>query len=151
MEHYTKQKEYNMSQNDEKILKLKEQIEEKKKSIKPKLFGEARTNYSLQWRGERLNLNAMDKDTLSLLACDIQALIYASDMIEARYGKPLTDTTVSGYPLSSWLYDILGKLEKVQMKEEESKLKQMEGLLNNLLSNDKKVELEIKKIEDLLS
>ena len=56
------------------------------------------------------------------------------------------DYVVSGFNIWEWIIDIKSKLEFVSRKEEENKLKVMESKLHQLLSNEKKVELEIDEI-----
>ena len=60
------------------------------------------------------------------------------------------DYKVSGYYLCDWMADLKGKLKDIEKKEEEKKLKNMEKKLDELLSADKRTELEISEIEKLL-
>jgi len=65
----------------------------------------------------------------------------------AKSAKELEiDFVISGYHITEWITDIKSKLDFVSRKEEENKLKVMESKLHQLLSNEKKVELEIDEI-----
>ncbi|HBG3789828.1 TPA: hypothetical protein KRH32_000108 [Clostridioides difficile] len=55
-----------------------------------------------------------------------------------------------GYDVQDWIDDIKSKLDILTINEERSKLEEMEIKLMELLSNEKKVELEINKIESML-
>ncbi len=57
---------------------------------------------------------------------------------------------MSGYDVQDWIDDIKSKLDILTINEERSKLEEMEIKLMELLSNEKKVELEINKIESML-
>jgi nucleoid DNA-binding protein len=58
---------------------------------------------------------------------------------------------ISGYLLSEWISDIKTKIEILSRKDEERNLKAMEDKLVKLLSDGKKVELELNEIESLLN
>ena len=58
----------------------------------------------------------------------------------------LDELNISGYNISEWIEDIKNKLEALTVKQEETKLRQMEIRLTQLLSEDKKVELELEEI-----
>ena len=59
--------------------------------------------------------------------------------------------SISGYTITDWLSDTNSRFDILSVKDEERKLKEMEDKLDKLLSDDKKTELELKNIEDLLS
>lgn len=134
-----------MSKNDDKILKLKEQIAAKKAEIgKAKRFAPI-TSCSIELDGARYNLHAAGAEQLVLLACKLNALVQAADDIG------LTDRcVVSGFTVEDWLTDVQAKLAVLAQKDEEAKLKGMEAKLDKLLSDDKKTELELAEIESLL-
>lgn len=62
----------------------------------------------------------------------------------------LDSFSVSGYHVQDWITDLKSKFEIMNRKEEEQKLKTMETKLYKLLSDDKKVELELDEIAELL-
>ncbi|AIG26138.1 hypothetical protein BRLA_c018160 [Brevibacillus laterosporus LMG 15441] len=62
--------------------------------------------------------------------------------ISAKELGLLNDYIISGFNVMDWIKDLKSKLDIVRRKEEEHKLKVMETKLHQLLSNEKKVELE---------
>ena len=62
----------------------------------------------------------------------------------------MSDFEISGYGVTAWIKDIKSKLVVSSLKKEEADLKKMEGKLDKLLSDDKKTELEIDEIANLL-
>lgn len=130
--------------NDEKILLLKKQIEEKKAKIeKNKRFNPV-TNCILTFKGQTYNLNVLTQDELKLLYIEL-------DLVHDKMCEMDWDLSLSGYPIATWLEDVKDKLSALQIRDEMAKLKQMEQKLSDLLSDDKKIELEINAIEEMLS
>lgn len=134
-----------MSKNDDKILLLKQKIEDKKKQMGKAARFSPITSCSIELDGQRYNLHAASKEQLIFLACKIQALSVAAEQL--GYNK---ECMISGFPTVDWRADIMAKLELIDRKDEEAKLKAMEAQLDKLLSEDKKTELELAAIEALL-
>lgn len=131
--------------NDQKILELKKQIEEKQKKVKKAQKFSPFTNCSIEVDGIRHNLNVLTKEqTISLL---VKLNSYA---MSAKELELLEQYIVSGYSLTEWISDLESKLEYMTRKEEESQLKAMEAKLDKLLSDDKRVEMELDEIANLL-
>lgn len=134
-----------MKENDEKILKLKEQIETKKNEIeKVKKFNPI-TNCIIELDGNKYNLQAIQKDNLVLLI--IKLNMYRISFLDLKLE---TQLMICGYDINDWITDCKARLSNILIKEEENKLKAMESKLHKLLSDDKKIELEIAEIENLL-
>ena len=130
-----------MSKNDEKVLQLKQQIEEKKKALSKIKKFTATTNCSINFDGTQININTLQRDGLIQLYVKLNALqLSAIDL------GILDEFNISGYNISEWIEDVKNKLEALTVKQEEAKLKQMEIRLTQLLSEDKKVELELEEI-----
>lgn len=129
--------------NDIKILKLKEQIAKKKEELKDIERFSPVTNCSIELEGVRYNLNVLPKDQLQFLAIKLQSFKSAAEVLKVKLD-------ISGFYVGDWIDDILSKLKILNIKEEKANLKQMESKLDRLLSNEKKVELEINEIEELL-
>lgn len=129
--------------NDERILTLKKKIDEKRKNI-----GSTRmtphTNLVCEWRAEKKNLNVLDMNGLLLLLWEFTS--FDKFCKESGFETP----QVSGYDVSDWIVDIRHKIENIAVRKEDDELKIMEAKLNKLLSNDKKTELELDGIEELL-
>lgn len=130
-----------MSKNDEKVLQLKEQIDEKKKALSKIKKFMPMTNCSINFEGVQININVLQKDDLMRLYVKLNALKLSAIDLDL-----LDDFNLSGYNITEWLEDIKNKLESLTVKQEELKLKQMETRLTQLLSDDKKVELELEEI-----
>ncbi|PYE51464.1 hypothetical protein HUB98_05595 [Paenibacillus barcinonensis] len=132
--------------NDSKILELKKQIEEKKKSVsKSKKFTPV-TNCSIELDGVRINIQTLTKEQLISLLVKLNS--YAASAIELEL---LDQYIISGYNIADWIGDLKSKLDFINSKDEEQKLKLMESKLDKLLSDDKKVELELNEIAEMLN
>lgn len=131
--------------NDQKILELKKQIEEKKKKIGKSQKFTPITNCSFEFEGARFNINVLNRE--QVMALLIRLNTYANSAKELQL---LEAYSISGYNVMDWINDLKSKFDFMNRKEEEQKLKAMEVKLDLLLSNEKKVELEINAIESLL-
>ncbi|MCM3257109.1 hypothetical protein M3664_04840 [Paenibacillus lautus] len=130
------------NQNDRKILELKKHIEEKKKLVsKSKKFSPV-TNCSIELDGIRHNIQVLTKEQLIQMLIKLNA--YATS---AKDLGLLDEYNISGYKVTEWIEDLQAKLDYINRKNEEQKLKSMEAKLDKLLSDEKKVELEIDEIE----
>ncbi|MFC8686054.1 hypothetical protein [Brevibacillus porteri] len=134
------------SNNDNKILELKKQIEEKKKKLNKSQKFTPVTNCSIEMDGVRFNINVLQKEQLINLLVKLKANAIAAEKLDL-----LNDYMISGYSVTDWIDDLKARFDYLSRKEEEQKLKTMEAKLNQLLSNDKKVELEIDEIEAMLN
>ena len=134
-----------MSKNDDRILELKKKIDEKKDNItNKKVKFVPKTNCVLIFDGMNYNLNVCQYEDLKLLLIKLNS--YAISAKDLGY----EDFVISGYNVSEWMNDIRNKMEVIELKKEEVMLKSMESKLDKLLSNDKKTELEIDEIAELL-
>ena len=125
--------------NDLKIMELKKQIEDKKIKLgKSQKFAPI-TNCSIELDGIRVNIQVLNKEQLTYLLVKLNSYAKSAKELEI-------DFVISGYHITEWITDIKSKLDFVSRKEEENKLKVMESKLHQLLSNEKKVELEIDEI-----
>lgn len=132
------------TKNDEKILKLKEQISAKKAQIgKAKRFSPT-TNCSLELDGVRHNIQVLTKDQLTLMLVRLNSFrLSARDLA-------IDDFSLSGYLLTEWISDIKQRIDALNIRENEAALRELEAKLDRLLSDEKKTELEIDEIEALL-
>ena len=131
--------------NDSKIITLKNQISEKRKQIdKIKKFTPI-TNCSIEVDGIRSNIQVLVKEQLIALVVKLNSYVSSAKELDL-----LDEYTISGYKAEDWIADIKSKLDIVSHKDEERKLKDMEEKLDRLLSNEKKTELEINEIENML-
>ena len=133
-----------MSKNDERILALKEKIDHKKEQISknPVRFNPV-TNCSIDFRGQRYNINALNEEQCVVMLVELKALSNAARELKV-------ELNFSGYSVEDWMEDLEAKISVLKAKSEERQLKVMEAQLEKLLSEDKRTELEIDKIEQSL-
>lgn len=134
-----------MSKNDDRILELKEQIELKKTELsKKRIKFMPETNCVLELDNTKYNLNVVSDDVLMFLIVKLNMYIMSADNLKMPH--PM----FGGYIVDVWIKDIENKLRVSGYKKEEANLKAMEAKLDKLLSEDKKAELEINSIAELL-
>lgn len=133
-----------MSKNDDRILELKEKIEEKKQELSGKntRFVPV-TNCIIELDGMTNNLHTCDSDKLALLLVKLNLYKKEAENLDI-------DFVISGYSIDDWITDIKNKFYITKTKAEIYNLKTMESKLDELLSEDKKAELEIDDIAALL-
>lgn len=131
--------------NDTKIIELKKQIEEKRKKLEGIKKFTPITNCSIEADGIRYNINVLTKELLISLVVKLH-----SYRLSAKDLGLLDDYFISGYKVDEWITDLKARLDVVSCKDEERKLKTLEDKLENMLSNEKKVELELSEIAELL-
>ena len=148
MENYIR-RENNMSEkqmtNDDKIMLLKSQIEDREKNLKVKKKFTPETNCSLEFEGVRYNLHASQKDQLTNLL--IRLTMY--EMAVEKLGLE-NEYIISGYSVGQWIKDIKLRLKIIKYEEEDRNLKDLKKKLENLLSHEKQVELAIDDLAKLI-
>lgn len=132
--------------NDKRILELKKQIEAKKEKLGKTLRFTPLTNCSIELDGVRHNINVLTKDQLVFLMVKLH-----SYFLSAKDLGYVDELNISGYGVRDWVIDIKSKIDILIKKDEEKSLKLMEEKLSKLLSDGKKVELEIDEIASFLS
>lgn len=132
--------------NDATILQLKKLIDAKKEKLGTAARFVPVTNCSIELDGQRLNINTLNKEQLTLLAVKLQSYLIAAKTLDVS-----EDFSISGYHVSDWIEDLQSKLNIQSRIEEAKKLKAMENKLEQLLSEDKKVELELNDIASFLN
>lgn len=135
-----------MSKNDDRILELKKQVDNKKKEIaKKNVKFVPETNLIIEINGQKTNINVLsEKDLESLLVILNMYRMSAVDL-------ELKDFEISGYKVDQWINDVKAKINMKTLKREETELKELESKLDKLLSDDKKTELELDSIAALLN
>lgn len=129
--------------NDSMILNLKKQIEEKKKLVTTSSRFSPVTNCMLRLNNENYNLNVIDKDTILYLIAKLSSL-----KTSLKQEMPDEKLIINSFDVDLWLTDLKNKFNILNKKLEEERLKKLESKLHNLLSTDKKIELEINEIMD---
>jgi len=102
-------------------------------------------NCNLDLDGIRYNLHSLTTKE-SLIQLLIKLNVFKQSAVEL---KLLDECNFSGYNVRDWMSDVQLKLEILSFSEER-KLKTLEQKLDDLLSNDKKIELELDSIQDLI-
>ena len=135
-----------MSKNDDRILELKKQVENKKKEIaKKNVKFVPETNLVIEINGIKANINVLnEKDLKSLLVILNMYRMSSADL-------EMNDFEISGYKVDQWMNDVKAKINMKTLKREETELKELESKLDKLLSDDKKTELELDSIAALLN
>ena len=134
-----------MGKNDDKIILLKKQIEEKKSELNKVGRFAPITNCSIELDGIRYNINTLIKEQLTTLLVKLNMYRMSSHDLNIS-----CNFKISGYSVSEWMTDIQSKIEVLNYKDEDNKLKQLEVKLTRMLSDEKKTELELTEIENLL-
>ena len=145
-----------MNKNDEKIMKLRETIAEKKKELdgsEYKRFSpitHCRVPYELvSPNGDGCyNINAMSKGALINLL--IKLNMYRLSMVDLGLD---TSSVPYGcdFSIDDMIRDISAKIAVYNYKEEMQKLDVLEARLEELLSDEKQKELEIENIERMFN
>ena len=137
-----------MSKNDDRILTLKKQIEEKKKELgKQPRFSPVTTCMFTLNGGNRVNIHALtsvNSINMALVGFNIYA------MSAENLGINIEDVLVDGFSVADWMEDLNAKKAVVEYNAKKAQLNELEKKLDKLLSDDKKTELEIDAIADLL-
>ena len=133
-----------VQKNDENIMKLKAQVDKKKKELSamPSKVSPV-TNCLLVLDKTTFNLHVESSEMLL-----IRLNAYA--MSAKELGFDADSVILSGYTLKQWMDDIRGFLQVQKYRDEKKKLNELEKKLDSLLSEDKRTELEIDKIADML-
>lgn len=136
-----------MSKNDDRILTLKKQIDEKKKELGKQPRFSPVTTCMFTYNGNRVNIHTLTsvKDINAML---VYFNIYA--MSAENLGINCEDVCFDGFSVSDWMEDLNAKKAVVEYTAQKAQLSALEKKLDKLLSDDKKTELEIDAIADLL-
>ena len=130
--------------NDAKILQLKEAIKNKKALIKRTENFNPKTNCVFNLHGGSYNFNVCTTEQLVYL------LVSLNSLQESAENLKINDFSMNGFLVEDWISDIQNKLAAKSRKEEKQKLEKLEEKLHKLLSEEKKIELELEEIEDLI-
>lgn len=135
-----------MSKNDDRILELKKQVENKKKEIaKKNVKFVPETNLVIEINGQKMNINVLSEKDLNSFLVILNMYRMSSADLE------MNDFEISGYKVDQWINDVKAKINMKTLKNEEAELKRLEEKLDKLLSEDKKTELELDSIAALLN
>lgn len=138
---------YAMNKNDDRILTLKKQIDTKKQELGKQPRFSPITTCILNYNGNKINIHTLTS------VKDINALLVHFNMY-AMSAKDLDidceNVCFDGFSVLDWIEDLNSKKEVVNYMEEKSKLTMLEKKLDELLSDDKKTELQIDSLAAML-
>lgn len=134
-----------LNENDILILDLKKQVEEKKSKIGNSTKFNPITNCELVFNNVKYNIHTLDKQSILLLIVQLSIL---KDNSKKLY--PDEELILNGYKLEDWITDLQSKFDNLNVKTEKERLKKIEERLNNLLSIDTKINLEINELKNLI-
>lgn len=130
--------------NDERIMQLKQQIDNKRKEL---------AKHNNRFIPITNCLLGLDKVTYNLHVESSELLLIKLNMMAMSakdLGMDTAKVIISGYSLNDWIEDVKSNLEVQRYKKEKSNLNALEKNLDALLSEDKQTELEIDKLAALL-
>lgn len=131
--------------NDLKVLELKKQIEKKREFMGEYKKFTPKTTCILELDGIKFNIHTLLKDQvihLLVKLCGYRDVANKLSLEEEYF--------LCGFNINDWIDDINGKLIDINYKNDMKKLSTMEQKLDKLLSNEKKVELELEDIANFL-
>lgn len=136
--------------NDERIQQMLQKIESQKTKISGIERYSPKTNMTIQTDDGRKNLNVMsDLNELYKIWARIRSETLNNKVAAEELGLDFNDE-FQGFASNLWFDDIKARVNKVRISQERESLKKMEVALENLMSNDFKVERELAKLEEML-
>lgn len=133
--------------NDNRILELKKQIDIKRTELGKQPRFIPLTTCLFERNGNRINLHALTsvKQVNELLVFFNLYVMSAKDLeLDA------SEIELNGFPVTDWIMDLKSKKAIIEYTDKKEQLIKLEKKLDKLLSDDKKTELEIDAIADLL-
>jgi hypothetical protein len=135
--------------NDSKIMKLSSLVEQKRAELGKQPRFSPKTTCMLKF-DFKLDTNI---NTINSLAAANEALMLLGLYKTATENVGLTpeEVVINGFSLADWIGDVQSKKEQLIYKKKEKELTDIEKQLNEMLSDDKKTELRLSSIEDILN
>lgn len=136
-----------MSKNDDKIIELKKNVVKMREELGTIESFRPKTTCMITIDGERINLNTINKiEKLNY----IMIKLHMFEMAAKDLGIGTDNFEIDGFTYSAWMADISAKKNIIAYNEKLKQLKNTEAKLEKMLSEDKKVELELLEIEQML-
>lgn len=126
-----------MNKNDEKIFKLKEKLEERKKNLGEKPSNHFITNCMFTMFGITYNLHTMNTFELNMIFSWLK-------------GLDNSELVLGNYRVKNYLTDILNKMVILDYNKNLADIKELESKLDALISAETKTSIEIDKLADLI-
>ena len=135
------------TKNDERILTLKKQIEEKKNELGKQPRFSPITTCLFDYNGNKINIHTLiDVKNINQLLVYFNMWAMSADDL----GIDAEEVTWCGFSVLDWIEDLKSKKAVVEYAAKKEQLSALEKKLDKLLSDDKKTELEIDAIADLI-
>jgi len=137
--------------NDVLVGQLLKKVEEKKAQIKKIKNPSFKTNLSLPIDGTttRINLNVEHPILLFRILVDLETRIEKSQGIAEKWDI-VFDNSWHGYTLEDWRDDVVLKIKQSQAQRQVTELRTIEKKLEGLMSEDKRTNIELEKLSELL-
>ncbi len=139
------------TKNDERILNLQKQIEEKKAELIKTVNPTWNTNCSYKtFNNAVFNLHTLTK--LDIVSCLSDLIQRKNAWIEAcqLLSENNCEFLIGGYTYEEWVTDFQTRYAVCNVSTERIKLTNMENLLREMESNELKTERKLKEIEEAL-
>lgn len=135
------------TKNDNTILLLKDKIAQKRKELGPEPKFTPETTCIFNLYGDKVNIHTLDESRVMFYLVHFKSMIDASkDIVDLSPERIIID----GYSIVEWYSDLLNKYFAIQWVRKSKDLTALEQKLDKLLSSDKKVELELADIANLI-
>jgi hypothetical protein len=137
--------------NDALVGQLLKKVEEKKAQIKKIKNPSFKTNLSLPVDGTstRINLNVASPELLFRILVDLETRIEKSSAVAGKYDL-VFDNAWHGFTLEDWRTDVVLKIKQSQAQRQVTELRTIEKKLEGLMSEDKRTNIELEKLSELL-
>ena len=138
--------------NDVLVSQLLKKVEEKKAQIQRIKNPSFKTNLSLPVDGTttRINLNVASPELLFRILVDLETRIEKSQGVAEKYDL-VFDNSWHGFTLEDWSDDVILKIRQNQSQRQVNELREVEKKLNSLMSEDKRTNIELEKLSELLN
>lgn len=127
---------------DNLIVELKEKIEALKSTKDKK--SDLKTNCILNMQESNCNLNVQGIDGLLTIHA------YLSGIQSSIKSLKLKGHLIEGHPVEDWLHDIHEMIKRKQSNDKKNQLNKLERALEQLMSDEKKAEIEVQNIAKTL-
>lgn len=143
------------SPHDEQILKLMEQVKERKKEIETIESPGWKTNCSFSYNehpSSAVNLHTItEARTLVMIAAFLMEKKKTYEAAAYALGVPdIGEFTWQNYTVTAWIEDVSKRLKKLQLSEKRTQLEQLEKRLDAIISPELRAQMELEAIAQAL-
>lgn len=131
---------------DDKVLELQEKINKARKAPDEGTDFKRQTNMIYV---DTITVSPINLHTLSIN--ELEKLLIHTSIIADKSKELGIDPLYNGFSINAFVNDISGLLKKHKQYAKEKELRELEETLSTLLSEDKKKELQLQAVEEMLS